>query len=52
MEAYLADGTILWHRLMVKPGSYTKALRNSHANDHNRQLAVTLQYDGERSVGV
>lgn len=52
MEAYLADGTILWHRLMVKPGSYTKALRNSHANDHNLQLAVTLQYDGERSVGV
>lgn len=52
MEAYLADDTILWHRLMVKPGSYTKALRNSHANDHNLQLAVTLQYDGERSVGV
>lgn len=52
MEAYIADGTILWHRLMVKPGSYTKALRNSHANDHNLQLAVTLQYDGERSVGV
>ena len=52
MDAYLADGTILWHRLMVKPGSYTKALRNSHANDHNLQLAVTLQYDGERSVGV
>lgn len=52
MEAYLADGTILWHRIMVKPGSYTKALRNSHANDHNLQLAVTLQYDGERSVGV
>lgn len=52
MEAYIADGTILWHRVMVKPGSYTKALRNSHANDHNLQLAVTLQYDGERSVGV
>lgn len=52
MDAYLADGTILWHRLMVKPGSYTKALRNSHDNDHNLQLAVTLQYDGERSVGV
>lgn len=52
MEAYLADGTIHWHRLMVKPGSYTKALRNSHANDHNLQLAVTLQYDGERSAGV
>lgn len=52
MDEYLADGTIIWHRLTVKPGSYTRQLRNAHSTDHNHQLAVTLQYDGERSVGV
>lgn len=52
MEAYIEDGTILWNRLTVKPGSYAKPLRNRHASDQNLQMAVTLQYDGERSVGV
>lgn len=52
MESYLADGTILWQRLSVKPGSFTKPLRNRHASDQNLQMAVTLQYDGERSIGV
>lgn len=52
MDEYLADGTIIWHRLTVKPGSYTRQLRNAHSTDHNHKLAVTLQYDGERSVGV
>lgn len=52
MDEYLADGTIIWHRLTVKPGSYTRQLRNAHSTDHNHQLAVTLQYDGERSVGI
>lgn len=52
MESYLADGTILWTRLIVKPGTYTKPMRNRHASDQNLQMAVTLQYDGERSIGV
>ena len=52
MDEYINHSNTLWHRLTVKGGTYTKQLRNHHPNDQNLQVAVTLQYDGERSIGV
>lgn len=52
MDEYINHGNTLWHRLTVKGGTYTKQLRNHHPSDQNLQVAVTLQYDGERSIGV
>lgn len=52
MDEYINHGNTLWHRLTVKDGTYTKQLRNRHASDQDLKVVVTLQYDGERSIGV
>lgn len=52
MDEYINHGNTLWHRLTVKGGTYTKQLRNRHASDQDLKVVVTLQYDGERSIGV
>ncbi len=52
MAPYIESGTIRWRRLVVKAGTYTRSLRNRNDQDQNDTVAVTLQYDAERSAGV
>lgn len=52
MDEYINHGNTVWHRLIVKGGSYSRQLRNRHASDQDQTVVVTLQYDEERSIGV